>query len=1384
MSQDPTIPPEPVRKRRWGLTVALVLVGMLTLLGLLAGQGLSTSLGVTVVEHQLNKVKAGRFGQLSVTGLQGHLLSRFQARTVSLRDAKGVWVRIDDLEVAWRPLDLMTRTVHVSQISARQVTVLRRPVLSAPTPKRLLPVNLHLQGIRARVETAPEVTVQRGLFNLTGELQVARKGGGLRSRVKAESLLHAGDRLEAEIDIRKGRPMVLMAEASEARGGALAGGFGFAVDQPFLLKISADGRTVEGRITALARSGKLTPLKADGTWTKTGTRLEGHIDLAASRRTQWLVRRIGSDLRVKLSSQLVDKPFQTLALDLRSDQFHLVAKGAVDIKARKPGPAGLNLTLDANSLENLIFEKDRQGLGLGPAQVTGVLKPSSDGWRLEGKGLVRSLAWGDYGLQSVQGPLSLTLNKAGLDLTLGLSGAGGAGTGFVASRLGARPDLALSASRLKDGRYLIRRLNLLGPGLKVEAEGNRGLLGGLGFKGKAEIASRAGSDGAFTGTWTASQSGPGKAWVLSVDGRGKQLVTGLAELDRILGPSPRLEARGQFVGGDLKLDRMALTGAALDAKGQGQLARDGGVSGQIDWSAEGPFRAGPVEITGKAHGEGQLAGSLAEPRLNLTAALAAIDLPRLPLRDAHLAIQFARRAGDNSGTISLTALSDQGPARVVSAFGFREGGVDLSDLDLQAGGISASGSVSLRRKGTSTANLDLDVGAGALLESGRVRGNLTVVDRATGPTANLDLLAENAILPGQKFAVRRGHLTATGPLARLPYELQADGVSATERWTLSGSGKLDTASPATVVSFDGRAQYGRRDLHTTEQAVLRFDGAGRSARLRLAAADGGTLDLDADMHGKGAEVRMKLVRIGLGLFDADLDGRIDGSLVMTGEGDSLEVWLDAVLDGARGRGSDAALGLDGTLTARINGKDMAVNTALTNRQGLVARSQIVLPVEASAAPFRVAINRKAPLRGHVEADGEVKPLWDLFVGGERELAGTVHLEGTLGGTLSDPKAVGKAQVDRGRFMDGATGLLLQDVSLTADLADNAINISKASGVDGHGGKATGEGRISLEREGESSFRLTLNNFRMIDNDTATAAASGQATIMRNAKGRVSLVGLLSIDRADVAARPPTPSGVTAMDVVEINKSLDLTGSLQPVGRSGDGVALDVSLFAPRRVFLRGRGLDLELSLDAHVGGNTTRPTLNGTARVERGNYEFAGKRFEFDDRGAVYLGSTPKDIRLDLTATRDDPSLTAVVRIKGTAAKPEITLTSQPVLPKDEVLSQVLFGRSAALLTPLEAAQLASALSALAGGGGFDVMGNLRSLARLDRLAVAGGGDTGVTVSGGKYLTDDVYLELTGGGREGPSAQVEWRVGKNLSIISKLASQGDGKLAVRWRKDY
>jgi translocation and assembly module TamB len=232
------------------------------------------------------------------------------------------------------------------------------------------------------------------------------------------------------------------------------------------------------------------------------------------------------------------------------------------------------------------------------------------------------------------------------------------------------------------------------------------------------------------------------------------------------------------------------------------------------------------------------------------------------------------------------------------------------------------------------------------------------------------------------------------------------------------------------------------------------------------------------------------------------------------------------------------------------------------------------------------------------------------------------------------------------------------------------------------------------------------------------------------------------------------------------------------------VALNIALRAPGGLLIKGRGLNMEMSLDAKVTGPSAAPTISGVAKVIRGDYDFAGKRFQIEDGGAIYLGSTAETVRLDVTATRDDPALTAVIRIQGTAANPTLTLSSTPALPKDEVLSQVLFGASASQLSGLQAAQLASAVAGLARGGGFDLVGGLRGIAHLDRLAIDSAATTGFTVAGGKYISNRLYVELQGGARTGQGAQVEWRVKKHVAVVSRVTSQGDHAVSVRWRRDY
>jgi len=1370
------------------LTLLLLLVGALAV----GRYGVLLPQVRLLIEARTDGLKLGRIGRLKIEGLSGDVWRDARARRLTIRDEKGVWLEANNVHITWRYLELLRRRFDADLIEAQNIRVIRRPTLAPKGKDRGLPVSFHIDKATTRLILEPAFSNARGVYDLDFNLDVERKGGR-SGKLAAASVLHPGDRLDLDFALGARGPMRLTAEATEAKGGALAGAAGFSPDQPFRLSINASGTVSEGRFAATSTSGKLMPLNARGAWTPQGGQAGGRIVLAASSLTQPYVERFGRDVVFGAAGRRAPNGVYALDAWLRSDAMTLRAWGEGNIGERRLGGRGLQLDARTASLSKLIGA----GPTMGAAHVVGAANGDIKVWSFRGTADVADAAIGDgYALSRIAGPIEIGHDKAGFFAKAKAQGSGGRGEGFAAALLGGAPVAELDAQRLTNGQLLLRRVDLTGRGLKVQASGGRSLLGAVNFKGKADIsnlqAARLGANGAASVDFQASQARSVAPWTFTLDARGDRFAVGLAELDRLLGGKPRLQVQANWQAGRLSVAKASLDGAALAATAAGVMEANRTLAFKADWSATGPVRAGPVEITGRIKGTGGVTGALAAPRLDLVADVEQVDLPRLPLRDAKLAITFQRQADGSSGTVALTAASTYGPARAKSDFRFPSGGVDLTDLSVNAGGIKADGSLSLRRNAPSAADLTLDIGRGALLDAGQITGRAKIVDAGGGPRAILDLRADKARGVGSAITVTSARLSADGPLAHLPFSANAKGGSGQGPWTIDGRGVLNDADQGYLLAFDGKGTLGKRDLHTTETAQIRFGGPDQSARVRLAGSDGGKLDLDGTLRGEAADVQARVQGMGLNLFNADFDGRVDATLTVQGQGERLDGTLEAQLADARGKGTPASQGMDGTLKARLADSTLSLDVATFNDQGLRANANFVLPAEASAKPFRVAIARQRPMRGKFFAQGEVRPLWELIIGGERALAGFVRTEGTVSGTLADPKASGTFQVERGRFDDGGTGLSLREVTVRAGFTNEVVDVTEARGVDGRGGQVSGQGRMSLLREGASNFRLDLKGFRLIDNEMATASATGQATINRAADGKVKVTGDLTIDRADVAADPPTPSGVVAMDVTEINRPDDLPAALPASVKRGDGWALDVKLHAPRRIFLRGRGLDVELSLDAHVGGTSTHPDLTGSAHVVRGDYDFAGKRFEFDDRSVVYLSTRPANIRLQLDATREDPSLSVTVRIRGTAERPEITLVSSPSLPNDEVLSKVLFERSASQLSPVEAAQLASALSALAGGGGFDVIGNLRNFAGLDRLAFGGGDESGVTVSGGKYLTDDVYLELTGGGREGPSAQVEWRIRKNLSILSRLATQNSGtagtgtgnRIAVRWRKDY
>ncbi len=1366
----------------WSLGVAAGLIALLLVTGVVVRYGADTAPGRALIVRLVNGLKLGPVGRLRLAGLKGDVFSAFSVDTVEVVDARGGWIKARHVTVIWNAGELLARRLHVGRLWADDLRVFRAPVLTKqpPAPPSKQPVTVVLDDLRVRLETDPEFSVQHGLWDVKAKL-IFRRNGQARARVAAHSVLHRGDGLDLQAELGRRDHMRLRADAVEAAGGALAGALGLPADRRLDVHADGDAAGPEGHLVARVVSGAETPLDFNAHWSRTGASVQGRVNLAASRLTHYFAARLGAEARVEAMVRPGKGDLYAASGRLTAEGGQISVDGPVNWKTRTAQGMGVKLTV--NDLSRWLTTPR-----IGKARLDGTVTGAVDRFVVKGTLAGENLEQNGVTVARLTGPATFTRADHEWRMQLDMQGAGAGGAAPIGPLLGPQPHAVIDLSLLKDGRFLIRSADIRGSGVSVTATGGQGLFGELSFKGGMLISNlnpiHAGAHGSVTATWIASEPKGAQSWALTVDAKGSGFATGLPELDRYLGVQPHLTAVGAWGGGRLTVDKADLAGGALQATAKGVFGDHEVLAFDVDWSAKGPFAVGPVELAGLAKGVGRISGSVSAPRADLTAELASVDFDRLIVTPAKLTLTLLKGPDGLDGVGAIDGpTAKYGHASLKTAFRVVQGGIDLTDLVGDAGGVKLSGALALRNGAPSTADLTVSAGPGAFLTTGHLSGLLKLVDQAGGTQAQIDLTGQGLSSPDLPAPIHMLKFKAAGPLSHLPFQASIDG-SDPLVWSFAGQG-VYADGRETVVTLNGGGKLHQASYTTTAPAEVRFGPDGQGAKLRLSIA-GGQADIDARLAGGAAQAKADLVNVGLAAFTEDLTGSISGALTLQGKGPRLEGSMDLAVAGARSRDEPAKEALSGRVRATLAGARIHLVADAANPEGLKSNLDVDLPAEAAAAPFRIAVDRTKPLSGSFTAEGEIRPLWDLLAGGERTLSGQVSAHATLGGTIADPAPVGEASLAKGQFRDLATGLALKDLAVTTSFNHAVVTVGKFSGDDPRGGTLTGEGRVGLDRGGASTFTLTAKKFQLIDNDIGRASASGDVTLTRDADGKARLAGALVIDRADFAANTPVPTGVVPLEVVELHQT-DKAGVEKPPAKPGAEpvFALDVSLKAARGIFLKGKGLNAELSLDAHVGGFVSRPELTGVARMVRGSYDFAGQRFDIADSGTVRLATHADQIKLDLSATRDDPTLTAVVKVKGTAAKPEISLSSTPVLPQDEVLARVLFGVSAAQLSAGQTAQLASSLASLQGGGGFDVIGNLRQFAGLDRLALGGQqGSSATTVSGGKYLTENVYLELTGGGRTGPSAQVEWRVRRDLSLVSQVGTQGDARLSIRFRKDY
>ena len=201
-------------------------------------------------------------------------------------------------------------------------------------------------------------------------------------------------------------------------------------------------------------------------------------------------------------------------------------------------------------------------------------------------------------------------------------------------------------------------------------------------------------------------------------------------------------------------------------------------------------------------------------------------------------------------------------------------------------------------------------------------------------------------------------------------------------------------------------------------------------------------------------------------------------------------------------------------------------------------------------------------------------------------------------------------------------------------------------------------------------------------------------------------------------------------------------------------------------------------------GTAANPVPIGAFELRRGRLDFLGRRFDLTEGIISAAGRLVPRLRIVAEAVTED--VTGQIILEGPADVPELTLTSVPELPQDEVLAVIIFGKTAANLSALQVTRLITSLAQLSGrGGGGGILNKTRETLGFDDLDLRTDAKTGETeLAIGRYISDNVYSEVEVGAGGGAKLNLNLDITDNTKVRGSVSSAGQTGIGLFWQKDY
>ena len=636
-------------------------------------------------------------------------------------------------------------------------------------------------------------------------------------------------------------------------------------------------------------------------------------------------------------------------------------------------------------------------------------------------------------------------------------------------------------------------------------------------------------------------------------------------------------------------------------------------------------------------------------------------------------------------------------------------------------------------------------------------------------------------------------LRTEGDLERLAIDLSLDG-EAVEPLNLETSGTLLVGGPIKLGIDRLTGRFAGEQLSLDSPLMIEQDKeilTLTDLTLRLGSA---SLEGDIDIGEQDVSGRIDLRSLPLdwlGRFDGpEMDGIASAELDLGGTIDRPT--MNALLELRSVQTEELATSdlpsIDVTIRSELDADRLTSNLLASGLTEEPITATASHPMVLRLRPFALEIPEDGDVDGEIRAALSMARVGDLLALDGHVLRGDLTADLELAGTVGSPLVDGPIKLQNGLYENVSSGIEFRDVELSAAASNKRITIGALSAKAGQSGTATGDGWIDLDagKNFPLSLALSVAQAELINRDDMEATITGDVAMLGDLND-ATINGTLTINRAEFSIPEGGGPDVPEIKVEEIGGviiNLEKRDEVE-TDQSFDP-ELDIKISAPNKVFVRGRGLDSEWEGDLRITGPTSAPRITGSLEIRKGSFDFIEKRFEIEKGIIDFKGASPPNPILAIEAAATDGDFKAIVKLDGPAEQPSIRLESEPALPEDEVLARLLFNRELSEIGPVEAAKLALALNQLRGGGGFDAFGEIRNALNIDTLDIVSGEEAADSrVKAGKYINDEVYVEVEQGAADGTGrARVEVEILPSISLEADTGTDSTGGVGVKWRFDY